>query len=321
MSAFASQPETQGCRPGARGVSGGRRGRRLNRALQARPAARTAALAAALAAAMVLPPESVRGDEAPRERTDAREPSALSILVEVCPLSVAVPGGDGVDLDLEAALAWRSAGIFRLSASVPIRIRAALGGDYAGRMDASLGDPSVEAGIAIRRGSKFASVGAGYSAPLGPREPDPLRPLRPASGSGYHRFTLSAGMGAVRDPAALSCYFSWTVSLPRPGDPRPSWIPADLGFSVAVVEALNDRLGISAALASRVSAPALGPGAGPNAQVGLSLEARFEVHLRVGRLFLRTGAAWNLSDPNAAARPRLGAELELARAVPGEGGT
>lgn len=272
--------------------------------------ASAAALAAALAVlAATVPPASC--SEAPRARTGSKEPPALSILAELRPIPLDLPVGRVLDSELGFGLDCKPPGAFRCSIRLPVTIRTALGGPWKGRTDAAFGDPSLEACAYFRRSGGFWFLAAGYAAPLGRRTEDPDRPLRPAPGSGLHRVTAAAGWGRILDPTALTAGFSWTVSIPDSGDPSPSWRPADLGVSLSLVEVVNDRTGILLGFSPRISAPALGPGAGPDAGWSWDLEARIEVHLRSGRLFIRTGCSRSLADPDSTAFPSAGMEYEL----------
>jgi len=269
-----------------------------------------AALAAAVAALTVsVPPAAC--SEAPRARTGSEEPPALSFLAEVRPIPRDLPVGRVLDADWEFGLDLRPPGILRFSIRLPLSVRIGQEGPWAGRSDAAWGDPAVEAGAFFRKGAGFRFLGAGYAAPLGRWMPDPARPLRPAPGSGAHRATLSAGLGRIRDPAALSAGVSWTVSIPRPDIPGAAWRPADLSLSLSLVEVLNDRAGILLGLSPRLRAPARGPGADPESGFDWALEARVEVHLRTGGAFFRTGVSRSLTEPGAVWVPVAGVEYEV----------
>ncbi len=272
------------------------------------------------AAALTVPVRPARGVEAPRERTGSREPAAVSLLAELRPFPLDLPAGRALGVDLDLGLEYRAEGGFRCSVRLPLAVWIALGGAWSGRAGQAFGDPSVEMGTVFYRGGSFGSLGAGYSAPLGVPVPDPARPLRPAPGTGLHRVTVTAGWGTVRDPAALACGFSWSASFPRPDDPDPAWRPADLGLSLTLVEVLNDGVGILFGLSPRFRAPALGPGAVPGAGWSWDLEARLEVHLREGRLFLRAGTSRSLAYPQAPYAPVAGVEYEFRVGPAGGGG-
>ncbi len=254
---------------------------------------------------------SAPGAEASRDRTDSTEPPAVIVSGEARPYPRNLPGGRGLGLDLEFGVDYRSPGTFRCSVRLPLAVRTALEGDLAGRSDAAWGDPSLEVGAVLRRGGTFRSLGAAYAAPLGRRSEDTDRPLRPVPGSGFHRLSVSAGWGRIRDPVALSAGFSWTVSLPLPGDPEPVWRPGDLTLSLSLVEVVNDSTGILLGLRPGVRLPARGPGAGPEGDFAWDLEARVEVHLRARSLFLRAGVSRSLADPDSGYTPAVGAEYEF----------
>ena len=260
-----------------------------------------------------------RGAEANRERTSAREPPALSLLTELRVFQAGLPEGGVLGVDLEFGLDYRSPGAFRCSFRCPLSVRAAFDGIRAGRADAAFGDPSLEAGVSYRRGGSVRSLGAGYAAPLGSQTAEAGRPLRPSPGAGCHRFSLAAGWGRVRDPAALALGISWSASFPISGDPFPIWRPADIGLSFTLAEVVNDTVGILFGLSPLLLGPALGPGAGPASGIAWGLEARVEVHLRTGRFFLRTGLSRSLADPAASARVTASAEYEF-RIGPEPGG-
>lgn len=277
-----------------------------------------AALAAALSVLAASAPPAVCS-EAPRARTGSEEPPALSFRAEVRPMLRDLPAGRVLDADWEFGLELRPPGILRYSVRLPFSVRVGLEGPRAGRSDAAWGDPALEAGAFFRRGGFFWFFGAGYAAPLGRWMTDPGRPLRPAPGSGAHLATLSAGLGRIRDPAALTAGFSWTVSIPRPDVPHACWRLADLALSLSLVEVLNDRAGILLGLSPRLLVPARGPGADPESGFDWALEARVEVHLRAGRAFFRTGVSRSLTEPSAAYVPAAGVEYEVR--FPTETGT
>ena len=274
----------------------------------------------AAAAALMIPAGPARGVEAPRERTASREPAAVSLLAELRPFPLDLPAGRALGMDLDLGLEYRSAGAFRCAVHLPLAVWIALGEPRPGRADAAFGDPSAEVGAVFSRAGRFRSLGAGYSAPLGVTVPDPDRPLRPVPGAGYHRVTVSAGWGAVRDPVALACGFFWSASFPRSEDPAPVWKPADIGLSFTLVEVLNDGVGVLFGISPRLRAPTLGPGAAGEAGCTWDLEARFEVHLRAGRLFLRAGTSRSLADPRAPYSPVAGVEYEFRIGPAGGGG-
>lgn len=141
-------------------------------------------------------------------------------------------------LDASLEYTWRR----RLSLGVALPAEAELSGGNAESWSLSWGDPSVTAGYLWRLDTFRVQASLGYVYPL-------EREVR----RGYHAFSPSLSLAAVRDPVILTIGLDARLCLPQEEDGYLLWPPFSGSLSFSVWELLNDRVSYRLSLSPGLS--------------------------------------------------------------------